>query len=160
MKLVKFISTLAFAAYVAAELTQYQFFVESDNEDINGHGIYYHNEGSVINYGFISNDTDTSSASIVTYDTDTQEFFQQITPQSKYVITNTNSVFQLSGQGEALKAPLGASGEIYFGSGVKLYAAKSYGDPVGYSDFNYGVLTRVVENGISLTIIAKEYEPA
>ena len=149
---------LAFAAQALGALTQYQFFAQSDNDVVDGHGLYFYNEGGVINYYFISNDTDASSVSIVTYDNETQEFHRQVSPQAKYFVTNTNSIFQLSGQGEPLKAPISASGEVYFGSGVKLYAAKNYGDPKGYSDFNYGVLTRDVENSFAITIIARKYE--
>lgn len=105
---------------------------QSDNEEVDGHGLYYYNEGGVINYYFVSNNTDASSASIVTYDDETQEFYHQASPQVKYVVTNTNSIFQLSGQGEPLKAPISEDGEVYFGSAVKLYVAKDYGDPKGY----------------------------
>lgn len=158
MQFFKSFSILALAAQALAELTQYQFFAQSDNEEVDGHGLYYYNEGGVINYYFVSNNTDASSASIVTYDDETQEFYHQASPQVKYVVTNTNSIFQLSGQGEPLKAPISEDGEVYFGSAVKLYVAKDYGDPKGYSEYNYGVLTRVVENSFTISIIAKKYE--
>ncbi|KAI5968910.1 hypothetical protein KGF57_000025 [Candida theae] len=157
MQIFKAASILALAANAVADLTQYQFFAESDNQDINGHGLYYYDEGGSTNYYFIANDTDASSASTVTYDSDTQEFYHQVSPQQKYVVTDgTNSVFQLSGSGQPLTGDISSNGVVFFGSPYKLSAVKNIGDPKGYSDYNYGILTTEVANGISVTIIAKK----
>ncbi|KAI5969084.1 hypothetical protein CANMA_001889 [Candida margitis] len=156
MQFFKSLSILALAAQSLAELTQYQLFAKSDDKEIDGNGIYYINEGDNISYFFISNGTDAPSASTITYDDENQEFYHQVSPEIKCVLTNTHFILQLTATSEPMRIPIDEDGVIDFGSSYQLYAVKDFGDHYGYSKDNYGILFRKLTHGIPISIEARK----
>ncbi|CCG25457.1 hypothetical protein CORT_0C00800 [Candida orthopsilosis Co 90-125] len=157
MQFFKSISVLALAAQAMAGLSQYQFFAKTDNKDLDGHGLYYIHEGAAINYYFLSNSTDPSSASVVTYDDETQEFYYQVSPQIKFVFTVSGGILQLSA-GEPLKASIGDDGIVSFNGSELLSVVKNINDPYGYSKDNFAVTVKDDHGGIPISIEARKYQ--
>ncbi|KAI5969083.1 hypothetical protein CANMA_001888 [Candida margitis] len=158
MQFFKSISILALAAQALAGVTQYQFFVKSDNEEINGRGLYHHvvNEASAIDYYFVSNNDADTSASIVSYDDQQQVFFFQYSPSVTYYVRELGNILQFR-QGPALKASIGDDGFVSFPGSDSLRAKKDIHDPENYSKNNYAVIVDGQSDGIPFTIEARTY---
>ncbi|CAD1811203.1 hypothetical protein FOB58_002242 [Candida parapsilosis] len=157
MQFFKSVSLLALAAQAFAGLSQYQFFAKTGNKELDGHGLYYIHEGAAINYYFLANNTETSSASVVTYNDETQEFYYQVNPQIRFVLTVSGGILQLSA-GEPLKTSIGDDGIISFNGSELLSVVKSIDDPYGYSKENFAVTVKDDHGGIPISIEARKYE--
>ncbi|KAI5969085.1 hypothetical protein CANMA_001890 [Candida margitis] len=157
MQFFKSISVLALAAQSLAGLSQYQFFAKAGYDVLDGRGLYYIHEGAAINYYFVSNSTDSSSASVVTYDDEAQEFYYQVNPQIKFVLTQQGGVLQLSA-GEPLKTTICEDGTISFNGSEYLSAVKDINDPYGYSKDSFAVTVKDDHGGIPISIEARKYE--
>ncbi|KAG5422326.1 hypothetical protein I9W82_001421 [Candida metapsilosis] len=157
MQFFKSVSVLALAAQAMAGLSQYQFFAKAVDKELDGHGLYYIHEGAAINYYFISDSSEASSASVVTYDDEKQEFYYQVNPQIRFNLNVVGGVLQL-GAGEPLKTTIGDDGVISFNNSNLLAAVKGIDDPYGYSEKNFAVTVKDDYGGVPISIEARKYE--
>ncbi|KAI5968909.1 hypothetical protein KGF57_000024 [Candida theae] len=157
MQFLKSLSILAVAAQAMAGLSQYQFFAKAGDKELDGHGLYYTHEGAAINYYFISNSDDPSAASVVTYDDVNQEFYYQVNPQIRFVLSTVGDILQL-GAGEPLKTTIGDDGILSFNGSQYLDARKGINDPYGYSEDNFAVTVKNDHGGIPISIEARKYQ--
>ena len=156
MQFFKPLSILAIATQALAEVTRYQFFVKSDNKEIDGHGLYHIKEIDPVEYYFISNNNADTAASVVEYDDVQQEFFVEVKPGIKEFVRNVGDILQFR-PGPPLKATIGDGGILSFTGSDSLFAKKDIHDPNDYSKNHFAVLSGGQGDGSPFTIEAREY---
>ncbi|KAG5422324.1 hypothetical protein I9W82_001419 [Candida metapsilosis] len=157
MQFFKTVSILALAAQALGEVTRYQFFVQSDDKEIDGHGLYHIEEIDPVDYYFISNNDDAASASFIDYDDSSQEFFTQINPRVKLYVRELGGILQYRPGTPALKGTIGDDGTVSFAGSTALRAKKDIHDPKNYSENSFAVLVGAEGDGVPFTIQARKY---
>ncbi|CAK9441419.1 uncharacterized protein LODBEIA_P52870 [Lodderomyces beijingensis] len=150
MQFFKTVSLFALASQSFATLTQIKLYAKSENQEIDGKGLYYTHEGAGINYFFVST---TDDGAEVTYDDESKTIYSQVNPQIRFQFSTEGDIVQLSVfTPEAVE--IGSDGVLSFNGSDALQAAKNISDPYSYSQDSYAVVVGD-KGGAPLQIVAK-----
>ncbi|CCG21745.1 hypothetical protein CORT_0B00220 [Candida orthopsilosis Co 90-125] len=142
---------LTLSSSALAAIIPVQFFASSDNEKVNGQGLYSTHEGAGINYFFLGAGQTlqyNDETRVVYVDVDTQPLLQQN-------LTFLNNILSLTFSRGSLPADIAEDGSVTFLVSDALAAAKNINDPYSYSESKYAVVKVGGEGSIPLTLSAK-----
>ncbi|KAI3405485.1 PGA30 [Candida oxycetoniae] len=162
MRVTTFASVLSLSASALAAVRPVQLFASSDNEEVNGKGLYSTHEGAGVNYFFLG------SAQTLQYNDESRVLYIELStqpPASQYLAFE-GDVLALTVASEPLPVDIGEDGSVVFPGSDALAAAKNINDPYRYSESVFAVVKASVEGSTPLTLKAvftdvdEEVEPS
>ncbi|KAI5962836.1 hypothetical protein CANMA_003611 [Candida margitis] len=155
-------SLLTLSTGALAAIRPVQFFASSDNEEINGQGLYSTHEGAGINYFFLG------SGQTLQYNDEARVVYIELNsqPPATQYLAFTGDVLSLTVAEEPLPVDIAEDGSVTFPGSDALAAAKNINDPYRYSESVYAVVKAGAEGSVPLTLTAvfgdatKEEQPS
>ncbi|KGU29192.1 hypothetical protein MGS_03910 [Candida albicans P78042] len=159
MKSISFIlfTFLLFVAPILGKIQNVYLYVRSQNQTVNGNGLYSVKERPGINYFFLG---PPNRAQKLIYDDQNYYIYQRVDPHTRYYFGIQRNILQLS-KGNPQRVVMRRNGELNFRGDDKLYAVKNIGDPINYSKDHYAVKYYANKNNVpkhapKVTVYAKK----
>ncbi|KAG5418831.1 PGA30 [Candida metapsilosis] len=144
-------SLLALSSGSLAAIRQVQLLASSDNEEVNGKGLYSTHEGAGINYFFLG------AGQNLQYDDEARAVYVTLggnLPDVKQSLGFTGNVLSLT-VAEPLQVDIAENGTVTFPGSDALAAAKNINDPYRYSERVFAVVKADTDGSIPLKLTAK-----
>ncbi|CCG23792.1 Pga30 GPI-anchored protein of cell wall [Candida orthopsilosis Co 90-125] len=144
-------SLLTLSSGALAAIRPVQFFASSDNEEVNGQGLYSTHEGAGINYFFLG------AGQTLQYNDEARVVYVELNsqPPARQYLAFTGNVLSLTVAEEPLPVDIGEDGSVTFPESDALAAAKNINDPYRYSESVFAVVKDGGEGSFPLTLSAK-----
>lgn len=145
------VSLLTLSSGALAAIRPVQFFATSDNEEVNGKGLYSTHEGAGINYFFLG------AGQTLQYNDEARVVYIELNsqPPAKQYLAFTGDVLSLTVAEQPLPVDIAEDGSVTFPGSDALAAAKNINDPYRYSESVFAVVKAGGEGSIPLTVSAK-----
>ncbi|KAI5967110.1 hypothetical protein KGF57_000539 [Candida theae] len=144
-------SLLTLSTGALAAIRPVQFFASSDNEEVNGQGLYSTHEGAGINYFFLG------AAQNLQYNDESRVVYIALggnLPDARQYLAFSGDVLSLTVAEEPLPVDIAEDGTVTFPGSDALAAAKNINDPYRYSEDVFAVVKDGAEGSIPLSINA------
>ncbi|KAI5949049.1 PGA30 [Candida theae] len=143
-------SILTLSSSALAAIRPVQFFASSDNEEVNGQGLYSTHEGAGVNYFFLG------AAQNLQYNDESRVVYIELSAQqpARQYLAFTGDVLSLTVAEEPLPVDIAEDGIVTFPGSEALAAAKNINDPYRYSEDVFAVVKDGAEGSIPLSISA------
>lgn len=143
-------SLLTLSSGALAAIRPVQFFASSDNEEVNGQGLYSTHEGAGVNYFFLG------AGQTLQYNDEARVVYIELSAEqpARQYLAFTGDVLSLTVAEEPLPVDIAEDGTVTFPGSDALAAAKNINDPYRYSESVYAVIKAGAEGSFPLALSA------